>query len=84
MLLDGELRKPGEDGANYDFDLFVIGAGSGGVRACRFAANFGAKVCCILLNVVLAVVFVLVIGLNFLQFNPALDLVIVSTFTFFL
>ncbi|MCL7462642.1 glutathione-disulfide reductase [Pseudomonas sp. NW5] len=29
---------------NYDFDLFVIGAGSGGVRASRFAAGFGAKV----------------------------------------
>ncbi|XP_011079991.1 glutathione reductase, chloroplastic [Sesamum indicum] len=29
---------------NYDFDLFTIGAGSGGVRASRFAANFGAKV----------------------------------------
>lgn len=28
----------------YDFDLLVIGAGSGGVRAARFAANFGAKV----------------------------------------
>jgi glutathione reductase (NADPH) len=28
----------------YDFDLFVIGAGSGGVRAARFAANFGARV----------------------------------------
>ncbi|XP_050363109.1 glutathione reductase, chloroplastic [Argentina anserina] len=29
---------------HYDFDLFTIGAGSGGVRASRFAANFGAKV----------------------------------------
>jgi glutathione reductase (NADPH) len=28
----------------YDFDLFVIGAGSGGVRAGRFAAGFGARV----------------------------------------
>ena len=28
----------------YDFDLFVIGAGSGGVRASRFAAAYGAKV----------------------------------------
>ena len=27
-----------------EFDLFVIGAGSGGVRAARFAAGFGAKV----------------------------------------
>jgi len=30
--------------ANYDFDLFVIGAGSGGVRAARLAAMSGAKV----------------------------------------
>ena len=28
----------------YDYDLFTIGAGSGGVRASRFAANFGARV----------------------------------------
>lgn len=28
----------------YDFDLFVIGAGSGGVRAARFSADFGARV----------------------------------------
>lgn len=28
----------------YDYDLFVIGAGSGGVRAARFAAGYGARV----------------------------------------
>ncbi len=28
----------------YDFDLFVIGAGSGGVRASRMASSYGAKV----------------------------------------
>jgi glutathione reductase (NADPH) len=28
----------------YDFDLFVIGAGSGGVRTSRFAAAYGARV----------------------------------------
>jgi len=28
----------------YDYDLFTIGAGSGGVRASRFAANGGARV----------------------------------------
>ena len=28
----------------YDYDLFTIGAGSGGVRACRWAANLGARV----------------------------------------
>ncbi|KAL3517642.1 hypothetical protein ACH5RR_020231 [Cinchona calisaya] len=30
--------------SHYDFDLFTIGAGSGGVRASRFASNFGASV----------------------------------------
>ena len=30
--------------SDYDYDLFVIGAGSGGVRAARFSAGFGAKV----------------------------------------
>lgn len=29
---------------NYDFDLFVIGAGSGGVRAARMSSAMGAKV----------------------------------------
>ncbi len=29
---------------SYDFDLFVIGAGSGGVRAARMAGGFGARV----------------------------------------
>jgi len=28
----------------YDFDLFVIGGGSGGVRAARLAAGYGARV----------------------------------------
>lgn len=28
----------------YDYDLFTIGAGSGGVRASRLAASYGAKV----------------------------------------
>ena len=30
--------------ASFDYDLFVIGAGSGGVRAARIAAKYGAKV----------------------------------------
>jgi len=29
---------------DFDFDLFVIGAGSGGVRAARFASTLGARV----------------------------------------
>jgi glutathione reductase (NADPH) len=29
---------------NYDFDLFVIGAGSGGIASARRAAEYGAKV----------------------------------------
>ncbi len=30
--------------SQHDFDFFVIGAGSGGVRAARIAASFGARV----------------------------------------
>ncbi|MBD2859263.1 glutathione-disulfide reductase [Spongiibacter sp. KMU-158] len=30
--------------AEFDYDLFVIGAGSGGVRAARMSAGFGARV----------------------------------------
>ena len=30
--------------ADYDYDLFVIGAGSGGVRASRMSASHGARV----------------------------------------
>jgi len=30
--------------SDFDYDLFVIGAGSGGVRASRIAAGFGARV----------------------------------------
>ncbi len=29
--------------SNYDYDFFVLGAGSGGVRASRIAASYGAK-----------------------------------------
>ena len=34
---------PAKD-ADYDYDLFTIGAGSGGVRASRVAAAYGARV----------------------------------------
>ncbi|KAL4312936.1 hypothetical protein GQ457_01G023020 [Hibiscus cannabinus] len=44
MLVDEEMSQTNQEEAHYDFDLFVIGAGSGGVRAARFSANFGAKV----------------------------------------
>ncbi|KAJ6307591.1 hypothetical protein OIU76_017397 [Salix suchowensis] len=46
MLIDGEVNHTNqvEEVAHFDFDLFVIGAGSGGVRAARFSANYGAKV----------------------------------------
>ena len=30
--------------AEYDYDLFTIGAGSGGVRASRMSASYGARV----------------------------------------
>lgn len=41
---DGDLDNSNERETQYDFDLFVIGAGSGGVRASRFSAQYGAKV----------------------------------------
>lgn len=44
MLIDGEPSHQAEAEEHYDFDLFVIGAGSGGVRASRFSASHGAKV----------------------------------------
>ncbi|MBK7565603.1 MAG: glutathione-disulfide reductase [Propionivibrio sp.] len=34
----------GKSVEKHDYDLFVIGAGSGGVRAARMAAEFGARV----------------------------------------
>ncbi|XP_039116227.1 glutathione reductase, chloroplastic-like isoform X2 [Dioscorea cayenensis subsp. rotundata] len=39
----GTENGPG-DSKRFDFDLFTIGAGSGGVRASRFAASYGATV----------------------------------------
>ncbi|KAG5587267.1 hypothetical protein H5410_047701 [Solanum commersonii] len=39
-----ESSNGAETPRHYDFDLFTIGAGSGGVRASRFASNFGASV----------------------------------------
>ena len=45
MLIDGEDNQTTVNiDTHFDFDLFVIGAGSGGVRAARFSANFGTKV----------------------------------------
>lgn len=42
---DGVDKKEGkEDGKAFDYDFFVIGIGSGGVRAARMAASYGAKV----------------------------------------
>ena len=35
---------PDSHAARYDFDLFVIGGGSGGVRCARIAASHGARV----------------------------------------
>jgi Pyridine nucleotide-disulphide oxidoreductase len=31
----------------YDYDLFTIGGGSGGVRASRFSSGYGAKTACV-------------------------------------
>ncbi|KAL5079362.1 hypothetical protein RYX36_007783 [Vicia faba] len=46
MFKNGEpdLKIGEEQGKGYDFDLFIIGAGSGGVRDARFSSNFGEKV----------------------------------------
>jgi glutathione reductase (NADPH) len=47
MLLSISTGYPSERRGNvaqYDYDLFTIGAGSGGVRASRMSASFGAKV----------------------------------------
>jgi glutathione reductase (NADPH) len=38
------LGEPGVHSMQYDYDLFVIGGGSGGVRAARMAAQTGARV----------------------------------------
>jgi glutathione reductase (NADPH) len=47
MLVDGsDGPHPPEE---YEYDLFTIGAGSGGVRASRMSSGHGAKVnayCC--------------------------------------
>jgi glutathione reductase (NADPH) len=42
----GKAGKADKEGsvADYDYDLFVIGAGSGGVRASRLSASMGARV----------------------------------------
>ena len=40
------VRASEENGGiekEYDYDLFTIGAGSGGVRASRFASQYGAR-----------------------------------------
>lgn len=36
--------EAGNGTGEYDFDLFTIGAGSGGVRGSRFAASYGEVV----------------------------------------
>jgi NADPH-glutathione reductase (EC 1.8.1.7) len=38
------FRARGQYMTNFDVDLFVIGGGSGGVRAARIAAGYGARV----------------------------------------
>ncbi|KAL8150299.1 hypothetical protein V2J09_020107 [Rumex salicifolius] len=39
-----DLSDNGAEKRQFDFDLFTIGAGSGGVRASRFATSYGASV----------------------------------------
>jgi glutathione reductase (NADPH) len=38
------LKTPSASKPTFDYDLFVIGAGSGGVRMARMSAQYGAKV----------------------------------------
>ena len=38
------LTKMSKADSNYDYDYFVIGGGSGGVRSSRIAAQHGARV----------------------------------------
>ena len=44
MRSDGVVTEHSESWRIADVDLFVIGAGSGGVRAARIAAGYGARV----------------------------------------
>ena len=45
IIMDEWGGAPGTKAmAQYDYDLFTIGAGSGGVRASRYAAGLGARV----------------------------------------
>jgi ribulose 1,5-bisphosphate synthetase/thiazole synthase len=39
-----QIRLMTTSNENYDFDYFVIGGGSGGVRSSRIAAQHGARV----------------------------------------
>ena len=38
------MATTSEKKSNYDYDYFVIGGGSGGVRSSRIAAQHGARV----------------------------------------
>src|SRR5690349_22583557 len=43
MLESSNHQLAGTEMAEFDVDLFVIGGGSGGVRAARIAAGYGAR-----------------------------------------
>ena len=44
IITNGAMPPGTKTMAQYDYDLFTIGAGSGGVRASRYAARLGARV----------------------------------------
>eukprot|EP00879_Flechtneria_rotunda_P010804 GHRR01011290.1.p2 GENE.GHRR01011290.1~~GHRR01011290.1.p2 ORF type:complete len:486 (+),score=152.98 GHRR01011290.1:177-1634(+) len=47
VIVCAEVGNGNGSSRQYDYDLITIGAGSGGVRASRFAASYGAKAACV-------------------------------------
>lgn len=43
VSVDNQTKEPQQSDASFDYDLVVIGGGSGGVRASRISAGYGAR-----------------------------------------
>lgn len=41
VVVKAEAVSNGSSNSSYDYDMITIGAGSGGVRASRFATSYG-------------------------------------------